>query len=109
MPGISLISIKHLLRVAGFLLATYFVVPTVAAAAAEPDAVIHQALDRMFRMDYAGAEARLLEGLPASSPAQPFYAGTVCLNRFLDWGDTTALRRAERYWEILSPRGDPSP
>jgi hypothetical protein len=75
----------------------------------EDGAVIRQALDRMFKMDYPGAEETLLEGLPASSPALPFYAGTICLNRFLDWGDTTALRRAERYWDKITPRGDPSP
>jgi hypothetical protein len=31
------------------------------------------------------------------------------MNRFLDWGDTAALRRAERRFEELSPRGDASP
>src|SRR5690606_4163078 len=31
------------------------------------------------------------------------------MNRFLDLGDTTALRRAERRWERLSPRGDAAP
>ena len=57
-------------------------------------------------MDYAGAEALLLEDLPASNPAQAYYAGTVCLNRFLDWGDTAALSRAERYWAKISPHDD---
>jgi hypothetical protein len=72
-------------------------------------AVIRQALDGTLRMEYAEAEALILEGLPSSHPAQAYYAGTICMNRFLDWGDTAALARAERYWAKLSPHGDPSP
>ena len=71
--------------------------------------VIRQALDRLYRMDYPGAEETLLEGLPATSPARPYFAGTICLNRFLDWGDTVALARAERYLEKLAPSDGPAP
>jgi tetratricopeptide (TPR) repeat protein len=70
--------------------------------------VVRQALDRLYRMDYPGAEETILAGLPPSSPARPYYAGTICLNRFLDGGDTAALARAERYLEKLSPNGGPS-
>lgn len=72
-------------------------------------AAIRQALDQTLRMEYAEAEALVLEGLSSSNPAQAYYAGTICMNRFLDWGDTAALARAERYWTRLSPHGDPSP
>jgi hypothetical protein len=98
----SLISTKR--RALGFLLLflSFFAPET------RGDAV-RQALDKMFLMDYPAAEAAILEGLSSSSPAQPYFAGTICLNRFLDWGDTAALTRAERYWEKLSPRGSVSP
>ena len=72
-------------------------------------AVVKQAVDRTFRMDYGGAEESILQGLPASSPARAYFAGTVCLNRFVDWGDTAALSRAEAWWERLTPTGDPDP
>src|SRR5690606_18113877 len=36
-------------------------------------------------------------------------AGLVALNRFVDWGDTAALARAEASWAPLSPRGAPDP
>jgi hypothetical protein len=71
------------------------------------DSVAREALELTLRVNYAAAEARVLRGLPASSPAQPFYAGLVCLNRFLDLGDTTALRRAEAHWDRIPPQGDP--
>jgi tetratricopeptide (TPR) repeat protein len=71
--------------------------------------LIRQALDGALRMEYAEAETLLLGGLPPSNPAQAYYAGTVCMNRFLDWGDTAAFTRAERHWDRLSPHGDPSP
>lgn len=70
-------------------------------------AVVRTALDQLYRMDYAAAEETLNRGLPAESPARPYFAGVACMNRFLDWGDTIALRRAESHWENLSPRGDP--
>jgi hypothetical protein len=60
-------------------------------------------------MDYASAEETFLRELPAQSPARPYFSGIACMNRFLDWGDTTALRRAEAHWEVLSPRGEPPP
>src|SRR6187402_1279402 len=72
------------------------------------DPVVQKALDQLFRMDYPAAEATILEGLPAASPARPYYAGTICLNRFLDWGDTAALARAERYWEDVDSRAFPA-
>lgn len=70
-------------------------------------AVVKEALDRMFRMEYAAAEKTLLTELPDSSPARPYFAGMVCLNRFLDLGDTAALARAEAYWNPLAPAGEP--
>jgi hypothetical protein len=79
---------------------------TVATAATDADGVIRQALGLAFQTRYPEAEA-LLEGLPPGAPARPYYAGVVCLNRFLDWGDTTALRRAEEYWEKIPPQGHP--
>jgi predicted Zn-dependent protease len=71
--------------------------------------VVREALDQVARMEYAAAENQLITEIPASSPARPYFAGLAAMNRFLDLGDTNALRRAERYWEALSPRGDPSP
>jgi predicted Zn-dependent protease len=72
-------------------------------------AVVAQALDQTSRMDYEAAEQTLIRELPATAPARSYFAGLVCMNRFLDVGDTVALRRAEAYWEPLSPRGDPAP
>ncbi len=116
MPCIASISTKQLgfsPRLLFRLIPLTFILVSVAAAGVstapvEPSGlpVIRQALDRLFQMDYPGAEEIILEGLPASSPARPYYAGTICLNRFLDWGDTAALTRAERYWQKISPRTD---
>jgi tetratricopeptide (TPR) repeat protein len=78
-----------------------------AMLAADEEAIVSAGLDRMYRMDYPAAEETFLKGLHAQSPARPYFAGIACLNRFLDWGDTAALRRAEAHWEALSPRGDP--
>jgi len=72
-------------------------------------AVVREALDLVARMEYATAENRLLSELPAASPARPYFAGLAAMNRFLDLGDTMALRRAERHWEALSPRAAPNP
>jgi tetratricopeptide (TPR) repeat protein len=69
--------------------------------------VVRQALDRSSRMDYPAAEEQVAAGLPTSSPARAYFAGTICLNRFLDWGDTAALARAETWWASLSPLGEP--
>lgn len=71
-------------------------------------ALVRKALDQVYRMDYVAAEETLTKGLPAESPSRPYFAGLACMNRFLDWGDTVALRRAEGYWENLSPRGEAS-
>jgi hypothetical protein len=71
--------------------------------------VVRTALEQVSRMEYAEAEETLTKGLPPASPARPYFAGLACMNRFLDLGDTLALSRAERYWETLSPRGDPAP
>jgi tetratricopeptide (TPR) repeat protein len=60
-------------------------------------------------MEYAAAENQLVTEIPASSPARPYFAGLAAMNRFLDLGDTNALRRAERHWEALSPRVTPNP
>lgn len=71
-------------------------------------ALVRTALDQIYRMDYATAEETLAKGLPAESPARPYFSGLACMNRFLDWGDTVSLRRAESHWEKLNPKGDPS-
>jgi hypothetical protein len=70
-------------------------------------ALLRAALDRVYRMDYPGAEKLLADD--SASAAIVYYGGVAALNRFLDWGDTAALRRAERRFEKLSPRGEPSP
>lgn len=89
--------------------------PATAAAEAPPSrpllppagqAAVETALDRMYRMDYPAAEETLLRDLPPSS-ARLFFTGLVRLNRFMDWGDTAALRRAEASWETLVSSRDP--
>jgi hypothetical protein len=72
-------------------------------------AIVRKAQDQVFRMHHEAAEVTLKQGLPKSSPALHYFAGLACVTRFLDVGDTLALRRAETYWEALSPRGAPSP
>jgi tetratricopeptide (TPR) repeat protein len=79
-----------------------------AIPASDEVTLVRTALDQVYRMEYAAAEETLTKGLPPESPARPYFAGLACMNRFLDWGDTVALRRAEGYWEKLSPRGEPS-
>jgi tetratricopeptide (TPR) repeat protein len=87
-----------------------FCAGAVLSAVPAPDEVtlVRTALDQVYRMEYAAAEETLTKGLPPESPSRPYFAGLACMNRFLDWGDTVALRRAEGYWEKLSPRGEPS-
>ena len=70
--------------------------------APEDTAAVNTALERLYRMEYPAAEEFLLKTLPAASPARAYFAGIVCLNRFLDWGDTAALTRAEAHWELLA-------
>lgn len=70
---------------------------------------MRKALDQVYRMEYAAAEETLTKGLPPESPARPYFMGLACMNRFLDLGDTLALRRGEGYLETLSPRGEASP
>lgn len=77
------------------------------SAAEEP--VVRTALDHMARMQYARAESTVVAGLTPRSPARAFFAGLAAMNRFLDVGDTAALRRAETWWMPLSPRGAPPP
>ncbi len=83
-------------------------VATKAPADATRDAVIGEALDRMLRMEYAAAEKTLITGLSETAPPRPYFAGLVCLNRFLDEGDTSALSRAEGYWASLTRPEEPS-
>lgn len=61
------------------------------------DTILLAALDRMYRMDYAGADS-LLATLPAG-PARSYFQGIALINRFDDLGDTAALFRAEALWE----------
>jgi hypothetical protein len=71
--------------------------------------VVRQAIDHMSRMNYDAAETGLTRGLPTTSPARFYFAGLAVMNRFVDLGDTNALRRAEAYWEPLTPKGAPHP
>lgn len=82
---------------------------TSAGAGGLVDSVARETIAFTLDMDYAAAETRALDEFPEGSPALPFYAGLVCLNRFLDLGDTTALRRAEVYWNKVPPQGEPAP
>lgn len=63
------------------------------------DAVLLQAMDRLYLMDYKAADS-LLSGLPPG-PARDYFRGLVELNRFGDLGDTSALTRAGSIWENL--------
>jgi hypothetical protein len=103
MPHRDAISTKWVILAIAMLGATFS-----RAAGADEDAVLRAGLDRMYRMEYATAEETLLKGLPPESPPRWLMAGAVCFNRFLDWGDTVSLRRAEMFWEELSPRGEAS-
>jgi tetratricopeptide (TPR) repeat protein len=101
---------EYEVRARGCIAALLFITGFAFSAAPTPapdseDAVIRAVLDRIYRMDYPTAEQTAQE-LPAQSPARPYFAGLACMNRFLDWGDTAALRRAESWWERLSPHGD---
>lgn len=92
-------------RAARVLLAAWLLAVPAAAIPSRSEApVVRKALDQMARMEYAAAESTLA-GLPPQSPARPFFTGIASMNRFLDQGDTTALRHAERVWDSLSPRG----
>ncbi len=86
-------------------------VPGAALALPGPaeEPVVRAALDHMARMQYARAESTVVEGLAPHSPARALFAGIATMNRFLDIGDTAALRRAEAWWEPLTPRGAPPP
>lgn len=90
-------------------LSVLFAAPHAALADDAQDSAAHAALERLYHMDYPAAEARVRDGLPAGSPRRALLEGLVAMNRFVDWGDTTALARAEAAWEPLSPRGAPAP
>lgn len=82
-------------------------VPAIALPSRSDAPVVRQALERLARMEYAAADSTLATLPPG--PARPFFTGLSALNRFLDLGDTVALRRAEDAWDSLSPRGAPLP
>ncbi|HEX2612464.1 MAG TPA: hypothetical protein VHO02_02575 [Fibrobacteria bacterium] len=92
---------------AGLLCAGSLALPAIARD--DESARLRAGLDCVYRMDYPGAEKILSEADSTPSAALVYYGGVAALNRFLDLGDTAALRRAERRFEKLSPRGDPSP
>lgn len=93
-----------------FLFASLLAAPAAALRGGdEESADIRAGLDRLYRMDYAEAEKRIAGEPGQRSAARLYYAGIAAMNRFLDLGDTAALRRAEESWEELSPRGAPSP
>lgn len=102
-------AISKILRTAVF--CAWALVPAAVAAGTlvGEGATPRAGLDRVYRMDYAEAERLLATDPDSPSPALLYYGGVAAMNRFLDWGDTAALRRAERRFEELSPRGDPSP
>ena len=60
------------------------------------------AMEHAFRMEYAAAESSLTQ-IPNDIAARPYFMGLSCLTRFQDLGDTAALRRAEIFWDRLSP------
>lgn len=93
-----------------FACAGALVLPGPASALPLPgeEPVVRAALDHMARMQYARAESTLVTDLSPRSPARALFAGIAAMNRFLDIGDTAALRRAETWWEPLSPRGKAS-
>ncbi len=86
-----------------------FAEPRPKAAETDVAADIRAGLDHLYRMEYEEAERRLMGDPEARSAARLYHAGIAAMNRFLDWGDTAALGRAEARWEELSPRGAPSP
>jgi hypothetical protein len=73
--------------------------PSICECLIEPehDALILRSLDRLYRMDYARAEAGF-DSLP-EIPARTYFRGLAMVNRFNDLGDTSALFRAEALWE----------
>ncbi len=107
-PRIFAASRRHALRIAlVFTAGLGALCPGTASALPAPaeEPVVRAALDHMARMQYARAESTVVAGIPPRSPARPFFAGLAAMNRFLDVGDTAALRRAETWWAPLSPRG----
>jgi tetratricopeptide (TPR) repeat protein len=65
------------------------------------DSTILAAMDQIFRMDYAAADIAL-KRIPDNAAAKPYFSGIVCMNRFQDLGDTSALQRAEFFWTQLN-------
>lgn len=73
------------------------------------DGAIVQALDRMCRLDHAGADSLLRASLPSAAPALAYFRGLVLFNRFNDLGDTAALSQAAALWQSVVTPAAPFP